>query len=335
MKVLFDHQNPFLLMHGGLQIQIEQTKAALDAIGVEVEYLRWWDSEQRGDVIQFYGRPSASYINFAHQKGIKVVMLQLLTGLGSRAAWARSVQKVVMSAGKKVSPLSSAFKWDAYRLADAFIANTAWEKHLMGDLFGAAPEKVHIVPNGVEEVFLRSKPVERGPWLVCTATIAKRKRVLELAQAAVNAETPLWVVGKAYGNEDEYGRRFIAFAKEHPKLIRYEGAIGDRQKLAEIYRSARGFVLLSTMETRSLSAEEAAACECPLLLSDLPWARDVFQEWAAYCAAGDSPGRIAGVLRKFYDEAPSRPKPAKPKSWIEVAEQFRAVYELVSPHPAK
>ncbi len=83
MKVLFDHQNPFLLMHGGLQIQIEQTKAALDAIGVEVEFLRWWDSGQRGDVIQFYGRPSASYINFAHQKGIKVVMLQLLTGLGS------------------------------------------------------------------------------------------------------------------------------------------------------------------------------------------------------------------------------------------------------------
>src|SRR5271154_4402261 len=104
MKVLFDHQNPFLLMHGGLQIQIEQTKAALDAIGVEAEFLRWWDSEQRGDVIQFYGRPSAAYINFAHQKGIKVVMLQLLTGLGSRAGWARSVQKVVIKAGKKASP---------------------------------------------------------------------------------------------------------------------------------------------------------------------------------------------------------------------------------------
>ena len=56
MKVLIDHQNPFLLMHGGLQIQIEQTKAALGAIGVEVEFLRWWDPAQRaglrtGDLI--------------------------------------------------------------------------------------------------------------------------------------------------------------------------------------------------------------------------------------------------------------------------------------------
>ncbi len=333
MKVLFDHQNPFLLMHGGLQIQIEQTKAALDAIGVEVEFLRWWDSEQRGDVIQFYGRPSASYINFAHQKGIKVVMLQLLTGLGSRAGWARSVQKVVMQAGKKMPPLSSAFKWDAYRLADAFIANTAWEKHLMSDLFGAAPEKVHIVPNGVEEVFLRRQPMERGPWLVCAATIAKRKRVLELAEAAVKAETPLWVIGKAYGETDEYARQFTTFAKEHPKLIRYEGAIADRQKLADIYRTARGFVLLSTMETRSLSAEEAAACECPLLLSDLPWARDVFQEQAAYCPPNFGPAQIVPVLRKFYDDAPSRPKPAKPKSWLQVAEEFRAVYAQVTRTP--
>ncbi len=111
----------------------------------------------------------------------------------------------------------------------------------MGDLFGAAPEKVlSIVPNGVEEVFLRSKPVERGPWLVCTATIAKRKRVLELAQAAVKAKTPLWVVGKAYGEEDEYARRFIAFAKEHPKLVRYEGAIGRPAKAGGDFIARRG-----------------------------------------------------------------------------------------------
>jgi glycosyltransferase involved in cell wall biosynthesis len=203
----------------------------------------------------------------------------------------------------------------------------------MTDLFGAVREKIHIVPNGVEEVFLRSQPVQRGEWLVCAATIAKRKRVFELAQAAVKAETPLWVVGKAYSEADEYARRFVAFASQHPKLIRYEGAINDRQKLAEIYRAARGFVLLSTMETRSLSSEEAAACECPLLLSDLPWARDVFQEQAAYCPAGDSPARISPLLRKFYDAAPTRPKPAKPKSWIEVAQLFRSVYEQVVRNP--
>ena len=34
------------------------------------------------------------------------------------------------------------------------------------------------------------------------------------------------------------------------------------------------------MESLSLSALEAAACGCPVLLSDLPWARTVFGQSA-------------------------------------------------------
>jgi len=87
--------------------------------------------------------------------------------------------------------------------------------------------------------------------------------VLELAQAAVEAKAPVWIIGKAYSDEEAYAKSFFALAKQHPEYVRYEGPIGDRAKLAAIYRAARGFALLSTMETRSLSAEEAAACECP------------------------------------------------------------------------
>lgn len=41
MKILIDHQLPFLLAHGGLQTQIERTKTSLEDAGLEVEYLRW------------------------------------------------------------------------------------------------------------------------------------------------------------------------------------------------------------------------------------------------------------------------------------------------------
>jgi hypothetical protein len=104
MKVLIDHQNPFLLMHGGIQIQIEQTKLALEQTGLEVEYLRWWDDTQRGDVIHFFGRPNLWYVRFAREKGIKIVMSQLLTGLGSRGDLARRVQKLVITVSEKVLP---------------------------------------------------------------------------------------------------------------------------------------------------------------------------------------------------------------------------------------
>jgi glycosyltransferase involved in cell wall biosynthesis len=330
MKVLFDHHLPFALAHGGFEQQLIQTKSALERAGVETDYVRWWDAAQRGDIIHFAGRPAADYIAFAHRQDCKVIVAELLTGTGSRSRSELAAQKILTRILRKILPgmFAARMAWDSYRLADACIANTAWEAHLMHYLFDAPEERVHVVPNGVEEIFLNSVPAARGPWLVCAATITERKRVLELAEAAVRARTPLWIVGRAYADTDSYAQNFFALAKQQPQILRYEGAIADRARLARIYREARGFVLWSAMETRSLSAEEAAACECPLLLSDLPWARSTFGEHAGYCPVV-SPERAAGFLRKFYDAAPSLKPPPKPASWSEVGRQFKAVYEGV------
>ena len=327
MKILFDHPNPFLLAHGGFQTQIEQTKAGLIAVGVEVEYLRWWDDHQTGDVIHYFGRPMASHVELAKKKGLKFVLGELLTGLGSRSGTTRAAQRLVIRAAQSLLPteFTARMGWNCYRLADACIANTPWERKLMIEMFGALAEKVHCLPNGVETPFFAVAPHERGSWLVCTATITERKRVVELAEAAVLAQTPLWVVGRPYSESDPYGCRFLDLARQHPKLIRYEGAVGDRAKLAVIYREARGFVLLSTMESLSLSALEAAACECPLLLSDLPWARCSFSQGVEFCPV-TSPAATARILRRFYDTAPKMSAPLRPLTWPQVGDQLAGIY---------
>src|SRR5688572_4376843 len=48
LKVLIDCHLPFSLAHGGMQVQIEETMRALNAIGVCVAPLRWWDENQEG-----------------------------------------------------------------------------------------------------------------------------------------------------------------------------------------------------------------------------------------------------------------------------------------------
>ena len=330
MKVLFDHHLPFALAHGGFQRQLLQTKSALEQAGVETDFVRWWDDAQRGDIIHFAGRPAADYITFAHGRGRKVVVAELLTATGSRSPGALALQKFLTAVLRKSLPaaFTTRMAWDAYRLADACVANTGWEAHLMNYLFGAPRERVHVVPNGVEEIFLNSAPAARGQWLVCAATITERKRVLELAVAAVAARTPLWVIGKPYSDSDPCAQKFFALAKLQPQILRHEGAIADRARLAQIYRAARGFVLLSAMETRSLSAEEAAACGCPLLLSDLPWARSTFGGHAVYCPVAGT-RRTAAFLRKFYDAAPSLKPPPKPVAWSDVARRLKAIYERV------
>jgi len=328
MRVLLDHPNPFLLAHGGFQIQIEQIFRAVKGAGVDVEFLRWWDDTQSADVIHYFGRPPLAYLSAAHKKGIKVVLNQLLTGMGSRKPLVIQAEKAVINLGRTLLPgmISARFAWDSFRHSDACVANTEWEAQLMRQVFGAPPGNVHVVPNGVEEVFLQSPAATRGPWLICTATITERKRVLELAQASVHARTPLWIIGKPYASADPYAERFTRFLGANKDLLRFEGPISNRTDLAKAYREARGFVLLSTMETRSLAAEEAAACECPLLLSDLPWAKSVYGSDAVYCPV-TSPSRSASYLRAFYDAAPGLQPPPRPKTWGQVAESFRKVYE--------
>jgi len=329
MKVIFSYPLPFMLAHGGAQIQIQQTQAALEKVGVTVEPLRWWDEKQTGDVLHSFGRIPTHHLCLAQQKGMKVVVADLLTEQGSRSALRRKFQKAVTRAMKLFLPafFTGIFSWDTYRLADACVAGTTWEAYLMADLFGASPEKIHVVPNGVEDVFLNGRSGPRGPWLVCTATITERKRVTELAEAAVLAQTPVWIIGKAYSESDQYAQRFFELARQNPKLVRYEGAIADRAKLAQVYREARGFVLLSTMESLSLSSFEAAACECPLLLSDLPWARTAFGASVSYCPITSSAARTAKVLRKFYDAAPKLAPPPRPVPWVEIGQQLKTIYE--------
>jgi glycosyltransferase involved in cell wall biosynthesis len=327
VKVLFDHPDPFLLAHGGFQIQIEQTRSALQKIGVDVEFLRWWDGNQTGQVIHFFGRPRASYIEFAHAKGIKVVISELLGGLAARPSYQRFLQRILIQGARRLLPAAFTAKlaWDSYRTADAIVALTQLEADLMIEMFDASRLQVHVVPNGVESVFFDSPESARGKWLVCTATITERKRILELARAAIKAQTPLWVIGRAYAEDDPYFVAFRDLQSAHPEMLRFEGAVEDRARLARIYREARGFVLLSSMESLSLSALEASACGCPLLLSDLPWARSSFKETARYCPVTDQIETTARHLREFYNGP--NPLPPSPKGWDGVALQLKDIYD--------
>lgn len=322
----------FFLAHGGFQIQIEQTRRSLEEIGVEVDWLRWWDETQKADIIHYFGKPNAAIIEFAHAKKIRYVLTELLTGQGSWSFPRKLVNRAVLTCDQLLQGrIAKAFNWKSFRIADAVMVLTGEEKKLLKELYGAPAERVHVVPNGVEKEFFRQDHgrEHRGDHLVCTATITPRKRVLELATMAVRAEVPLWFIGAPYAEDDPYFLRFVEFARTNPAFVCYQGPVNERTRLADIYGGARGFVLLSDRESQSLSALEAAAAGCPLLLSDLPWAKCTFGGSAKYCSLSLSPDRSAAILKEFYLSAPTLATPPKPKTWRDVAEQIKGVYDRV------
>jgi len=237
-----------------------------------------------------------------------------------------------MTVAKSILPkeFTSRLSWEAYQIADACIALTSWEKKLMVEMFEAKPEQVYVVPNGVEEVFFRDSESRaqnpKSKYLVCTATITERKRVVELAEAAMMAQVPVWIIGEPYSKQDPYYQKFLSVIRGAGELVRYEGGISDRSRMATIYQDAPGFVLLSSMESLSLSALEAAAGGCPLFLADLPWARSSFGAMATYSRLG-SKEEEARSLKAFYQNRKKASKPLRPCRWGDVGKQLCRIYE--------
>ena len=332
MRVAFDCHVPFFLAHGGMQVQIEQTMRSLRKIGVEATPMPWWDESFSPQVIHFFGKPSLSYAGWARQKNIRLVVADLLTAQGSRNLLQRAPFRLLCLLDQFCrGKIRQRLGWSIYDAADCCICLTPWEASLVRNMYGARHARIEVVPNGVEEVFLQAPNAPtRENHLVTTLTITQRKRVLELVEAAALAQVKVRIIGKPYQDSDPYYLRFLESVQKARPWVQYVGSIEERGKVAQEYQKASGFVLLSAMESQSLSALEAAACGCPLLLSDLPWARTTFGEHASYCPV-TAAGKTAPYLQHFQKNISRMPRFPHVPSWDQVCGRLVDLYRSILP----
>ncbi|MGO8763807.1 MAG: glycosyltransferase [Limisphaerales bacterium] len=332
MKILFDHHLPFSLAHGGVQTQIEQTKAGLESIGVEVEYLRWWDGKQRGDLIHFFAAPNAGYVQLAHSVAMPVVITQLFTETCNRTDPALKRQRLLVRAILAL-PFGRGVKqqltWDAYRTCDQNVVGLEAEQSVLQTVYGVPPQKISIIPLGLTEDFLRAGAGSRtGDHLICTGTITPRKNSVELAEMGRAAETPILFVGKPYSEADSYWQRFKSLIDD--RFVKFHPFVSSELEMIELLHQARGFVLMSWHENWCLSAHEAVACGLPLLVQDQKWSRERFGSQARYFGRTGFKRQNVEILRKFWMDAPFLAAPnIKLFSWTETAQKLRAIYERI------
>lgn len=332
MKILFDSAVPVLLAHGGAQIQIEQTKAGLEAAGVEVEYLRWWDHSQRGDILHYFGTASNSYLGLARTAGMPVVMTNLFTETCNRPRARLVRQGRIIQAMLKLpfgNQVKNQLNWRTYNNATQNVVGLECEKFVLETVYRVRPEKISIVPLGLPDHYLQAgKGRREQEHLICTGTITQRKNSLELAQLARAAKVPVLFVGKPYHLADPY---WLAFHKlVDGRIVKYQPHVEGHAEMISLLQSSRGFVLMSQFENWCLSAHEAIACGLPVLVPDQPWSRERFGDAGCYFSTiGFNSGNIA-ALKQFYHATPQPTPPAiKLYSWREVAEDLKAVYQKV------
>jgi glycosyltransferase involved in cell wall biosynthesis len=330
VKVLFDHPHPFLLAHGGFQTQIEQTKQALESVGVEVEWLRWWDDQQKGDLIHYFGKPDLSYVDFAHSKGYKIVTSLIISGTTAKTAALLGLQKIISRSliKLKMRRICELMRWESLRRSDAIVFLTELEAETGKQLWMLDPKKMHIIPNGVRQEFIvagRKERKQKGEHLLYVATIRDLKRNVEVALAAGRAEVPIKFLGAPYSKTDPYYIKFLEAVKAAAPFAKYEGAAATTKDLINEYQKARGVLLLSKMEGLSLAVLEAGAMGIPVLLSKRQWATQVYGIEATY-ANIDNKGREAQDIRNFWNNANQSPHIKKVPSWTDIAIKLKDIY---------
>jgi glycosyltransferase involved in cell wall biosynthesis len=327
VKVLLDHSSPYLLAHGGYSVLIDYTAEALRAAGLEVEFLRWWDHEQRADLIHYFAPVQIGYLRQARLKGIPVVLTSLVDWPANQPRWQTRRRRLIYETVSRLPLLGGvrqSLYWQSFRLCARNVVCMQCEKDFLVDAYDVDPSTVDVVSPGLQESFLQAGAGPRdGDYLVCTATIAPRKCTVRLAQIARQAQVPILFIGRPYNQADAYWKEFAALIDG--RYVRYEGNVEGDAALIGRLQHARGFVFMSRVESWCFAASEAAACGLPLLLPRLNWAVERFGDQASYFptqAAGE-----AEALREFYERCPASPAPAvKLLSWPDVGRRLQTVY---------
>ena len=335
MKVLIDLAGiPFHLAHGGARTQILGTRAGLEAHGVEVEFARWWDQDQKGDVIHIFGVPKADYLKYAARKGVPVINTTLFTAACNRSDRRLSLQGLGIGLARRMpqvppfSVLRSGLDRSAFALCTRNVVGLAAEVEVLKRAYQVPEEQIRVVPLALPDAFHGVTPGERSsPFLITTGTITARKRSLELARLAHEQQVPICFVGKPYDETDPYWHAFRERIDD--KWVRHVPHTESVDEMIRLLRESRGFVLGSDYENWCLSAHEAAACGLPLLLPDQRWSRERFGDQVRYFP----PGAVSGggaALKEFYGEAPGLAPPGvEHLRWADVGRMMIGIYEEV------
>ncbi len=142
--------------------------------------------------------------------------------------------------------------WAGVRAADAIVCVSSFTRDELLSLLPVPPERVRIVPNGVDRVFTPDRPAAEGDYVLAVGTLEPRKNLGAAVEAARIAGVELRVAGAVgWGG------------------VAADGWVGEPsdEELAALMRGARCLVYPSLYEGFGLPVLEAMACGTPVVTS--------------------------------------------------------------------
>jgi glycosyltransferase involved in cell wall biosynthesis len=333
MKVIFNVRYPLAWAKGGVGVLIQQAKVALEGLGIEVEWVDYTCEEaQKADIVHYWGLPSSEIMWHANDMlGMKRVVTYLGPAMAGNPNIKSYVQRTIRSGLIKGLNSSRLFGCMAIGVedADAFLFQNEAEKRHASFMYGWDPSRCHVVPNGVDEVFLDESIVpEKMNGLFYPAYICPRKNQVAVARAAKKEKVPVVFVGVDQGGYPEY---FEEFKREiDDQYVIWLGEVKDQRRFAALYRGTLGTFLASEAENLPLVFPQSLACGHPVMCTKLPSVESFFGNKIQYCPPATDP-QFSWHLRGFYDFCLSGgTQQIDLISWADVGRQMLNIYQSIT-----
>jgi D-inositol-3-phosphate glycosyltransferase len=241
---------------------------------------------------------------------------------------------------------------EVIRCADVITANSITELHELVNHYGADPDRVEVVPPGVDHAFFspgtqdgarQALGLGPAPILLFVGRIQPLKGVDVAVEALAELGLPdarLLIVGGSSGLEGD------GEVREIEKLIAERGLVDQvtiippqpHHVLSTYYRAADVCLVPSRSESFGLVALEAAACGTPVVASDVGGLRTLIEEGrTGFRISGRDPRDFAAATRRILDSPRladefSRNAAASALfyTWTTMAARLRRVYDDLS-----
>lgn len=331
-------QNP-----GGGEIQLLMTKKYLEKEGVFVKLFdQWNDKLEDYDIIHTFGsvKDCLGLFYTAKSKGIKIALSSIFWSTLRRALYSQGDIKekctlAIHHLAKAILPQIPSSRKKMFELSDIILPNSDSEAIQVSRFFNIAREKFFVVPNGVEERFLRSVPDEFvnkygiRDFILCVGRIEPRKNQLNVIKAVRNLDVQLVIIGDFVS---EYKWYYDLCKRSATSNVKFLGGVShDSTMLESAYSACKVFCLAGWFETPGLSALEAALSGANIVLTCDGSTKDYFMNMALYV----KPNSVNDIEDKI-KKALQNPKNEELKKyvrdnylWDNVARKTKQAYEKI------
>ena len=292
MKVLMVYSPAADVARGGIWTQVHQTAEALRSLGLDVDVLSSLHESpsRKFDVCHVVGANMATYhiARELHRKGIPIVVSPVFYSRHAPSYLRfgrfsqRLLSKVIRGFWTDYGFIGEIAEW-----ARAVLPNTRAEALLLQNGLAVSPEKIHVVPNGVDERFYNARPdlfrsrYGKENFILNVGQFAEgRKNTLRLIRVLHSIESESVIIGQA--EDPAYFERCRVEAARNLRLLLLDAMGNDSDLLASAYAACEVFVLPSLYETPGIAALEAGLAGAKVVITQYGGTEEYFESWADY-----------------------------------------------------